>query len=59
MDVGLSLPDLANVSTEANWGSQGQRGGGGGGDCLRPLHSPQQLYFFPQAHIKTLSLARR
>lgn len=58
MDVGLSLPDLADVSTEANWGPRATMvvaavaplctAGGSAGS-----------FIFPRPHIKTLSLARQ
>lgn len=62
MDVGLSRPDLADISTVANWGPRAttvaaammaarprsaRLGGGAGG------------FIISQPHIKTLSLARQ
>lgn len=59
MDVGLSLPDLADVSTEANWAPRASMVVAAVASPLRTAGGGAGSFIFSQPHIKALSLARR
>lgn len=59
MDVGLSLPDLADVPTEANWGPRATMVVAAAVAPLCTAGSVAGSFIFPRPHIKTLSLARQ